>query len=314
MAKRKTKQRKKASVLARAKQRSSTTTAGTHLSIPEGVEILSKIEAGSSRWRIVPYIAGKGNPFADEGMQAWERTYWVHRGIGPNKDSIVCLAKTVKKPCPICQMVANLAEEDYEGNKKTIKDLKAKERQLMYVVNMDDSKKKPKLFDYSSYGFGNVLMAEIENSCDEGEEDLYENFADPKSGMLIKVLWEANPEMNNWCSASSISLKPSKVALKVDPEKLPCLDDMLVLLEAKSIKALLLELDEDVEEEEEEEVDEDIEDEEEDEEDEEDEDEDEDEDEEEEDEEEEDEDEEEEEEDEWDDEEEEDEWDDEDED
>ena len=27
----------------------------------------------------------------------------VHRGIGPNEDSFVCLAQQSKKPCPICE-------------------------------------------------------------------------------------------------------------------------------------------------------------------------------------------------------------------
>src|SRR5271154_1674773 len=71
----------------------------TTLEVPEGTNFFQLKQSGVKRLEIIPYIVGKGNPFADEGEKHYERTYYVHRSVGANNDTYCCPAKNWKKPC-----------------------------------------------------------------------------------------------------------------------------------------------------------------------------------------------------------------------
>ena len=76
---------------------------------------------------ILPYEAGEGNPWAEPGNLHWERTYYVHKGIGANGDTIVCPRMTAKEErCPICEARLKLMKEGDEDNEELIKDLSPK--------------------------------------------------------------------------------------------------------------------------------------------------------------------------------------------
>src|SRR5574337_1937468 len=52
---------------------------------------------------IIPYIAGANNPNVKPGKFAYNLDIFVHRKVGVNEDSYICLARTYNKPCPICE-------------------------------------------------------------------------------------------------------------------------------------------------------------------------------------------------------------------
>ena len=96
-AKKKRKERKRVS----AKNRVNTHGTGggnNYLRVPDGYSIF-KPKEGKYRLDFMCYEVGEGNPFAKQGELHYERTFWVHRNIGPNDEWHLCLAKTFKKPC-----------------------------------------------------------------------------------------------------------------------------------------------------------------------------------------------------------------------
>src|SRR2546430_15238147 len=75
---------------------------GNYLNLPDGAQLF-KPKSGTMLLDILPYEAGKGNPWAEPGNLHWERTYYSHRGIGANSDSFLCPRMTKKGKCPICE-------------------------------------------------------------------------------------------------------------------------------------------------------------------------------------------------------------------
>src|SRR6266851_506326 len=82
----------------------------SYLKLPEKVKLF-KPKTGVMLLDILPYEAGEGNPNADEGMLHWERTFWVHRGIGANADSHLCPRLLDKSKCPVCEHRLHLIKE-----------------------------------------------------------------------------------------------------------------------------------------------------------------------------------------------------------
>jgi len=52
---------------------------------------------------IIPYMAGPYDPVTPEGKETYVLEVFVHRGVGITEGSIICLAETYRKPCPICE-------------------------------------------------------------------------------------------------------------------------------------------------------------------------------------------------------------------
>ena len=126
------------------------------------------------------------NPDAEKGEEWYQRTYWVHYNVGPEDTKVVCPQKTLggKYKCPICEEVEALSEE-YDKNKKEISNMKAKERELYNVVDLDDKKKPLKLLEISYHNFGKQLDKEM-NKCTDEEA----NFDSLMSGMSLKVRFD----------------------------------------------------------------------------------------------------------------------------
>ncbi len=196
----------------------------TTLTIPDGVDIWQP-KKGSHRIDIVPFVAGKGNPYAAVGELYYERTYYIHRGIGPNNDSYICLAKTFDKPCPICEYRAKRAA-DPEADDKELKALKPKERQLWLVHDRSDEGK-VKLWEFSHFLFGELL--DMQRRDAEDDERHIAEFDDPDSGSQLKVSFSEEAfDGNSFLKAYNIDFRERKEGL---PGGLLdhgiCLDDLL---------------------------------------------------------------------------------------
>lgn len=75
----------------------------TTINKPEDMKWFEVKRAGTYRFDIIPFKAGKGNPYADEGELHYERTFYTHRGIGASEKSFICNKKTNGKKCYICE-------------------------------------------------------------------------------------------------------------------------------------------------------------------------------------------------------------------
>ena len=90
---------------------------------------------GTNRIDIIPYTVSSDNhpQGIKQGFEDYVLDLWVHRRIGPTEDSFVCLKRTYGKPCPICEEMAILMQED-KPNKKMIQSLKPSRRDRKSVV------------------------------------------------------------------------------------------------------------------------------------------------------------------------------------
>jgi hypothetical protein len=156
--------------------------ASTSVKIPEGVKLF-KIKEGTNLIDIIPYKVGAGNPNADEGAYHYERTFYVHRGIGPNGDTYVCLAKTDNKACPVCEYRKKMAT-DPDADPETIKELAPKQRQLFNVIDLKNKESGIQIMEMSYHLFGKLLNERINN--DEDDEG-WDRFHLPSDGFTLRV-------------------------------------------------------------------------------------------------------------------------------
>ena len=86
-----------------ARKRAETHSTGfetTSIKMPEGLSFL-ETEKGIKTVDIIPFKAGKGNPFAEQGELYFERTFWTWRRIGAEEKTYCGLHKTFGSKDPI---------------------------------------------------------------------------------------------------------------------------------------------------------------------------------------------------------------------
>ena len=209
-----------------------------YLRTPEGYSFFD-VKAKKYRLDFRSYEVGKGNPFADKGDLHYERTFWVHRDVGPNKDWHLCAAKTLGKPCPVCEYRAELAR-DPNSDEQMIKDLAPKERQLWLPVDLSSEGDEKLIWEFSYHLFGKQLDKKIKSG---DEEDEYEFFADPEDGLTLRVVFDQS-EHGKWVEATDIEFKKRREQYDAeDCGGLPCLDELLVETPYDKLKALFLQTD-----------------------------------------------------------------------
>jgi len=225
----------------------------TSMIVPEGKSIFQIKKAGIVTLDFLPYVVkGKLNPYAKEGSLHFERTYYVHRGVGAENSSYVCLRRTFKKKCPICDHIAVLSR-DPDADSQLIKGLAPKERQLFNVIDLKDKDKGVQLFEYSHWNFGKVLDAKIRR-YDDGR---YDFFADLEQGLSVEIEFDEE-KMGGYTfyKAAGITFIPRRKAYSEDIlEEVICLDDVPREFGYKELNEIFLQKgeDEDTDEEEEDE-------------------------------------------------------------
>ena len=128
------------------------------------------------------------NPRGDNVGDVWyECTYQVHYGIGAEEKKFICL-RTWGKACPICEYVSELRKDDYEKNKKEIKELQAKNRQLFNVIAVDSNPDEVLLWDISIHNFGGILDGVVEKKS--LRDDTMWDFHELKGGKTLEVWFE----------------------------------------------------------------------------------------------------------------------------
>ena len=221
----------------------------TALDVPENTKFFKLKSEGVRRIDVIPFIARASNPYADAVGEAYpERTFWAHRYIGANRRDYVCPAKTVNKPCPICDAIAEERNRKHP-DEKLIKDLAPKERQLWNVIDLEDRDKGIQLWEVSHHLFGRALDSKLEHA---DEEDEYESFFDTEEGMYLKLGVEEKTIGSGkpFFSVEDIEFKVRKKQYDDSIiEDALNLDDILVIKSYKELEAVLNQ--EEVEEEEE---------------------------------------------------------------
>lgn len=202
----------------------------TTISIPDGIDVFQPKE-GTIKVDVVPYEVGEGNPFASPGEWYYERTFWVHGGVGPNSESYVCPAKTADRPCPICKHRAALVKRGSDDDQEEIKSLRPKERQLWLLSPVEDGERRVVLWETSFHTFGK-LLDKRRSDADDDEDHIVE-FDDYKAGATLKLSFSSEDigAGRPWLKVYNIDFKPRVSGL---PEELLehgiCLDKLIKLL------------------------------------------------------------------------------------
>ncbi len=165
---------------------------------------------------IVPFLAGNnmpidmktGEPMVAKGGWAYVYEYWSHRGVGPlENETVICLERTYKLPCPICEHRKELvAEKAFDSEK--MGELLSKQRNLYNVVSYDTDKEEEKgvqLLDVSHFYFEKHIskLARKAVRRKRGSKlksaDPFKNFADPSdSGVSIEFSIEGAKTKNDF--------------------------------------------------------------------------------------------------------------------
>jgi hypothetical protein len=152
-----------------------------------------KPKAGQHSVDIVPWEAGAFMP-PDSNTPEGDITYlwdgWVHFNVGPQKDSYVCMQKTFKQPCAICDYIKDKSREEATPESiKLLKSIKAKQRALYYVIVYDtpeEEKKGLQIWNAPHWKMQRILN-ELSKLPDRGGVKVggMEYFSDPDTGKTV---------------------------------------------------------------------------------------------------------------------------------
>ncbi len=184
--------------------------------------------------RIVPYTMTdpRNNPDCEDvGVQWFKRRYWTHK-VGIDEVRVCCLARTFGKPCPVCQHRRKLQSEGAPD--ELLRKFNSSERELFNVY--DYGTKTLRLFDASTFLFGNGLRKEANDPSNEGADA----FVSPdKDGMILSCRWDAGT-MKDTIKLGSVKFVPAKTAIPQEIlDKAEDLDKILVELTADEILVLM---------------------------------------------------------------------------
>lgn len=258
---------------AATKHRLETKNAGfesTTVELPKNVTRFTLKDDKTKHIDVLAYTAGKNNPYCDEGIDYWERTYHVHTNIGPDNKAYVCpqmesggewnwpgYATGGKKRCAVCEEIIKMMN-DREENKAMIDAIKLRDRQLFNVRDLDEDSKEVQVWDVSNFLFGALLDTELQDDEEEGGE--HQDFYDWEDGFSLRLNVEErsfNPKgkeggkSQKFYAVKTIKFKPRKE--QYDPEdiaeKVHCLDDFIKVLEPDELKRIFLQVQDDSEDE-----------------------------------------------------------------
>ena len=196
----------------------------------------------------LPYEVGKGNPFADPGSFHYERTFWVHKGIGPDGRAYCCPREMSRGrlPCPICEKRQEL-RDDPNADEKLIDALKPKRRQLFKIIDTNNRSKGVQVWDFSYHMFGELL---VEYLTDENNAEKLKDWCEFEGGMSLR-LGTKEKKFNGRPYYEVTRIEFEDRRRDYDPNKMltegPCLDDCFRVLPYDDLKKVFLQTSEDAE-------------------------------------------------------------------
>ena len=129
---------------------------------------------------IIPFIPKTNKiPGFQPGYDEYALDYWRHSGVGPGEESFVCLAKTFRKPCPICEEQEMLRKSG--ATKEEIDSLTAKRRMVYNIIDLESKDQAIQLWEISYHLFEKALIA----AAQVGKHEVIA-FSDLEEGKTIK--------------------------------------------------------------------------------------------------------------------------------
>jgi len=213
-----------------------------YLKLPKGVNVFKEEPGSRVKLDILPYVVTDPNhPDRDDelgiavpGALWYKRPFKLHRNIGYNNMPLVC-PTSIGKRCPICEYKQRLLKEGKDWRDDSVKALKTYLRNLYIVVPLDNKnyEERPYVWDISDHLFLNKLSTELE------ENPEYANFPDLEDGYTLRIRFtEEQFGKNKFADTSRIDFeKREKKYDKSILDKVPNLDEVLVVLPYEQIEA-----------------------------------------------------------------------------
>lgn len=215
-----------------------------YLRLPKNVSVFT-VEPGRLKFDIIPYIVSdpkhpsldRESGIAEVGSQWYRRPFKVHKNVGSDEESYVCLTSFGKK-CPICDYMKKAAKEG--ASKEELAQYKPKNRSLYIVIPKDnkDFEEVPHIFDFSDFLFQDQLNKDLE------EDDEYD-FCDLEIGKTLQVTFTKDTYNGNaFSKATRVKFLERDDQYDSDySENVPDLDKVLIELSYEELEAKFLELD-----------------------------------------------------------------------
>ena len=201
---------------------------------------------GANRFNVIPFpVKNPLYPPVAKGeieVGDWEQflDVWIHARVGEGNKDFLCL-KQFGHSCPLCAETSRLYDEaDRSGDdklKKRATDLKAKRRSLIIVQPI--IKGEPQdlaLYNASHFSFTSLLLKEANDNPDGGGPI---NFADPDAGKVVYFRAEPSAKMKKAMDFEGFKFTPRDAELDVDWEKIPSLDELMIIPTAQDMEAAL---------------------------------------------------------------------------
>lgn len=159
---------------------------GMYLRVPEKVKRFDPKPDRNYRLIFLPWKAGKGNTTADEGRLATMLFLKVHMHVGVTEAAFLCEAQ-YGKTCHACTAMEearrNLQRDDKEGWRKYVSPLKAKDRSVFLIHDLDGEPNNIQVWELANYCFADHLLEKFKSA--QGES--YRRFANYSNGLIINV-------------------------------------------------------------------------------------------------------------------------------
>jgi len=161
-----------------------------YLKLPKGLQVFQP-EEGRVRLDILPYLVTDDKhldrdadmDIAVPGELWYKRPFKVHRNIGAENDTVVCLTSFGQR-CPICEYLGKRRKEGADQDE--IKALRPSQRNLYCVIpiGVKGTEEVPHVWDVSQYLFQNLLNEELDEDMDNAV------FPDIEEGLTLRIRFE----------------------------------------------------------------------------------------------------------------------------
>ncbi len=198
-----------------------------------------KIEkAGKIKISILPYIVATDNhPDLDIGDEDYKLEVYVHQGVGPNNDMVLCKNRTYGKSCYICEERQKLIDTGLEWDNEEVRALGSSRRCWYNIEVPGQEEKKIQIWHKVSWtNFEKRLMG----TSEEDYEDVV-IFASLKDGAYVNFkAVDAKFGTTKYFDYENFSLesRPKLTDSKLDEAY--ALDKLLIVPTYEEVKALFL--------------------------------------------------------------------------
>lgn len=194
------------------------------LSLPSGLELFKPPKTGTFTIDVVAFKTTNavdkfvpGLRFSPPNKWHYTSIFFQHGGVGPDRQTVVCAAKTFGKPCAICEARHKMGNDPHPDVQKAKKELNPRERQLFLVAFHDERAGRiedPKLWEVSTFNFKKQLDIFLA-AADADEAESFNRYWHPTKGCTIRITAQEEPSGNgqSFSKFTPVKMRPRREPL-----------------------------------------------------------------------------------------------------